>query len=81
MKNLIAKFKFQDILATLLLFSIIVYFFWVSRPGFNSANAAEIKQILGTTMALIVGFYFGSSKSSAAKDAAISNAIKNQQNE
>jgi hypothetical protein len=79
MKSILEKLKFQDALAMLMLVLIMAYFFWVSRPGYTNTNATEIKQILGVAFGLILGFYYGSSKSSANKDQALSDALKNTQ--
>lgn len=69
------KFNFQNFFAFLIVACCFCYFFWISgnKAATNNHNIGEIKTALISLVMLVVGYYFGSSKSSARKDEVISD--------
>lgn len=76
MKDL--KFNFSNTLSALITILIFAYFFTITlMPQVaQNNNIGEIKTALIATLTAIVGYQYGSSKSSANKDETISNALK-----
>lgn len=77
------RFNFPNFFAFLIVAACLSYFFWISGSTRASANhnIGEIKTALISIITLIVGYYFGSSKSSAKKDQTIQDmheTIKDQ---
>lgn len=72
------KISFSDALAALIVLLIFGYFFTITlMPQVaQNNNIGEIKTALIATLTAIVGWMWGSSKSSANKDATISDALK-----
>jgi hypothetical protein len=63
-------FTFSNILALLIVTACFVYFFWISGPSKQSENRdiGEVKTAMISVLTLVIGYYFGSNKSSATKD-------------
>lgn len=73
---------FSEFLMFFIVSSILVYFFMITifPAAAGNNNTGEIKTALIATLTGIISYQFGSSKSSAKKDEAISDALKEKSN-
>lgn len=73
------KINFNNLLALCILCVCFSYFFWISgsKVPETNHNIGEIKTAMISIVMLIVGFYFGSSKSSSKKDDTIQQMQNN----
>lgn len=69
------KLQFLHILAILLVVLCFAYFFWISgktHAEVENHNVGEIKTAMISFVTMVLGYFFGSSRSSAKKDEALS---------
>jgi len=71
------QFNFTNFLATLVVLLVFLYFFWISfgtsrAEVLNNTVLIQILTVMIGSLGIVIGYYFASSKSSAAKDTKIS---------
>ncbi|MDB5210207.1 MAG: hypothetical protein JWQ30_1034 [Sediminibacterium sp.] len=71
------KFTFSEILMGIIVLMIFAFFFTITlMPQVaQNNNIGEIKTALISTLTAIIGYQYGSSKSSARKDETINSAL------
>lgn len=74
------KFNFINVLTLLLVLLCFVFFFWIcsDRASEDNHNIGEVKTALINVLLLVIGYHFGSSRSSAKKDDTIHTMSENQ---
>lgn len=80
MKNIQFRELFQAFLATFIIGACISYFFIITLRLFPDIDTDGVRQVLpifNTTFSLMVGFYFGSTVTSRAKDETIKSLTQN----
>lgn len=71
-------FNFSNLLALVIVMGCFAFFFWICMPSKQSENRdiGEVKTALISVLTLVIGYYFGSTKGSAAKDVKIEEMTK-----
>lgn len=67
------QFNFVNLLAIIIVLLCFGFFFWICSPQRQeeNRNIGEVKTALIGVLTLIMGYFFGASKGSAAKDVKI----------
>lgn len=72
------KWNFEQWLSIVIVILIFVFFYMISfyPPEKLNTNIGEVKTALISILTMVIGYWFGSSRSSAKKDEALSTTNK-----